>query len=581
MIAMAKPSSDSFLPSGAVEHFPRSMIPIGHFDGHPNSVISPLTLPQPLKQRSYFDSVAGRKLSPPNHAIASTQQKPPTPLRYLSPSQEHPPTSKTAGSAVASPSMAPSNAGSLSPFNYLSPDASTILLQRREDYIRRSQESWLAERTQLEASRARAEVMLQEERKWMDEERSMWVEEKIKSDSEIEHWKQRAEAADKEVARLTSMLQAAGVRVSNQVVGVNGTVESVATTHPLPDRQPGRHPLSGGESSSYGSPGTLGQSSVRYRSPSDGISPGTLPPVRGPTVPESNPFVPLDPRMQSSSPSGTTPPANERIPSIDIHEVIPGLEGVRLKAPAIQKPTFNEEIPLSPNFGSRRGSPPQSQKDTAEALPKASPLEMAKEALRAPEHHRLTMHAGHTPNHSVFISRAPTVESTAINTADSSGTSTPTQLEQELRLKTIDERGKLELPTTGQEGSSAHPLPDEPSFSEEAVLDTSEDDPALKGPLCLKNRPAADEIFLRRLSDKLEEVRATDATPSVLSDPAIPDDTDESSASMKPEAEGSGVANDGPDEDPVKDLEEEIPLKLKKSQNFGQPFGQARSGFSI
>jgi len=419
--------------------------------------------------------------------------------------------------------------------------------------------------------------MLQEERKWMDEERRMWVQQKTKGESEIEHWRQRAQAADKEVARLTNILKNSGVNVSNLTGSLNGIIEGAVSIHPPAVRNSGRNSHSGSGSSSYGSPGAVGRSSVTYRSPSDSISPGTVPPVRGSTIPESNPFVPLDPRMQGSPSLETTSPTTDRIPSIDIHEVMPELEGIRLKAPAIQKPTFNEERALSPNLGSKRGSPPNPNKGSAEAPVKASPLKMAQEALRAPEHHRLTMHAGHTPNHSVFLSRAPTIDSSAVNTAGSSGASTPTNLE-EVTPRTTDERDQLKL-ATDQEDPSQQLLGD-PSLAEEVFLEPSDDDPALKGPLCLKNRPAADEIFLRRLSDKLEEVKANDATPAVLSELAISDTTEELT-NLRPEVDDDGVPNDSHNEDSIKDIEEEIPLKLKKSDNFGQPFGQARGGFSF
>ncbi|KAH8159475.1 hypothetical protein CIB48_g8771 [Xylaria polymorpha] len=460
--------------------------------------------------------------------------------------------------------MAPTNPGATSPFEHLSPRTTAILLQRREEYNRRLQENWQAERAHLEASRARAEEMFREERDMMDEERLLWTEQKTKLENEILDWRQRTATAEADVAKLAKLLGNKQNGAGKPGAFIDGTAEKI---------------LGNRRSGSSGSPGNIGRSTSTFRTPSDGVSPNNLPLGRGFTIPESNPFVPLDPRMQSTSPShAATRQEQERVPSIDINEVIPGLEGIRLRAPAIQKPTFNDEKPSSPTGAPVKGSPPNPGQGLAEQQPKASPAVMTRAALLAPEHRRLTMHAGHTPNHSMSFSQIPTLESTTTNTAGSTGTSTPTSLDDPKMAQTDkaqDQSNPAVIPDADQESHEVPGLYYDAAISEEAILEPSDDDPVLKGPLCLRNRPAADEVFLRRLSDKLEAVKATDATPSVLNEPGMPENARKHLTDLEPTL-STVPTNDSHVEDRLEDVEEEIPLKLKKSSNFGQPLGQVR-----
>lgn len=395
----------------------------------------------------------------------------------------------------------------------------------------------------------------------MDEERLFWAEQKTKLETEVMDWKQRTEAAEIKVAHLTKLLEP-----THQGEGRLGGIFDGAANEVAGHR---------GSGSSV-SPGT-GVPSITFQTRSNDISPSGLPRTIGSTIPESNPFVPLDPRMQSASPKNeATRKEQERVPSIDINEVMPGLEGIRLKAPAIQKSTFNDGRPHSPTAASDKGSPTNTKKDLVESQSKVLPAVMTQEALRAPEHHRLTMHAGHTPNHSISFSQLPTVDSTAGNTAGSTGTSTPTspkELEAVQISEARDQGNSLRIPDTRRELHEMYGLSGDTAIYEEAIFEPSSDDPELKGPLCLKNRPAADEMFLRRLSDKLEEVKATDAAPSVLNE--------KTAAELKKDLAGSKTtlhannnASDGHPEDSAEGTED-IPLRLKKTSNFGQPLGQS------
>ncbi|KAI1755795.1 hypothetical protein F4782DRAFT_487022 [Xylaria castorea] len=569
MLAMTRLPPDSFLPSGGLDSFDRSMAPIPHFHHRPDSMISPLYLPTSLKHPS-VDASSSLKLPATSHIPSSSLKVASDSHRFFT--SEHrslsTPTRGIPGSSITSPFMAPIHPGAMSPFEHLSPQTTATLFHRREEYSRKLQENWQAERAHLEASRARAEEMFREERDMMDEERLLWTEQKTKLENEILDWKQRTATVEAEVAKLVKLLGNKHNAPGKIGAFIDGTVENI----------PGNRRLGGSDC-----PGTVGLSTSAFHTPSDGISPSSLPFGKGFTIPESNPFVPLDPRMQSASPNNTAARQEERVPSIDINEVIPGLEGVRLRAPAVQKPTFYDGKPSSPKGAQAKGSPSNMGKGLAEPQLKASPAVRVQAALLAPVHRRLTMHAGHTPNHSVSFSQIPTLESTTTNTAGSTGTSTPTSPD-DLKMaqvdKARDQSNPAVIPDVYQESYGAPELYYDNALPEEAILEPSDDDPTLKGPLCLKNRPAADEAFLRRLSDKLEEVKATDATPSVLSEPEISQDAGERLTDL-----GATVStvptNDSHLEDGLEDVEEDVPLKLKKSSNFGQPLGRARrtSGF--
>ncbi|KAI0105730.1 hypothetical protein GGR51DRAFT_183661 [Nemania sp. FL0031] len=568
MLTMTRLPSNSFLPSGGIDCFDRSMAPISHLNGRPDSVISPFSLPRSIRQ-PYFEAPNTVKSPSINNDAPSS----PLPLasnsrQYLSP--EHhtlstpPKGTVDSGFSMASPSMNPADSGVRSPFGHLSPQTAAILLQRRDEYNRKLLENWQAERAHLEASRARAEEMFREERNMMDEERLIWADLKTKLESEITHWKEKVKAAETQAEKYIKMLE----------VRRHGEVKSGQTLDGVVEGGVGNR-----RSGSSIGPGTGGPSTSSFLTPSDGISPSSLPPGRGSTIPESNPFVPLDPRMQSALPTSMdSRKEQERVPSIDVNEVIPGLEGIRLKAPAIQKATFNDEKPSSPTVVPSEGSPSNPKKGLLESQSKVSPAVKTQEALKAPEHHRLTMHAGHTPNHSMSFSSLPTMDSTAGNTAGSSGTSTPTS-PNEPKMTRFDEAGNQSRPAMLPDTEEHRPMI--PSFyldraiADETIFEPSDDDPALKGPLCLKNRPAADEIFLRRLSDKLEEVKATDATPSVLSEPVIPEPIVDPQASLHT----NDHTDDDHPEDTLEEVEEDVPLRLRKSSNFGQPLGQVRRSF--
>ncbi|KAK6087755.1 hypothetical protein SCUP234_01394 [Seiridium cupressi] len=531
---MSRLPMDSFLPSGAL-HGPNDhpLSLAGLITSHPSSVISPLSLPRNANQQiSYFDDRQLRVGRQPSANAAQAQQG-----RYLSPHRS-PPSSRDQRTASLSPSrqsqqsqnrVGGSNLVSptLSPLNESAEQAS-LQLRRVLIQNRRLLENWEAERSHLEANRNRAEEIYKEERAIMDEDRLLWTEKETQYLARIADLEQENAVLRGSLAHVTSHSSR-----DSAVAGIDGHSERV------------------------------GISNVKFRALFDSASPIATPTLGlGYTMPESHPFEPLDPRMQGASPQSSTPgdgpESQEIIPSIDVQEVHPDLEGIPLKSTAVKKSTFTDGKPPSPPLsasnatGSNSGSPNSGSR--------ATPAEVTKETLQAPEASRLIMHAGHTPNHS--LSTFPTAISTnATNTAGSSGTSTPTHSRSHGEGK-----GKALAEVEAADGQDLDAADTKASF------EPSEGDPELKGPLSLRNQQAFDEIFLGKVADKLQDsIQSDNATPTVLKH-----DVSEAEPANEPvEPQQTAIVVDH-EEDNKAEEPEEVPLKFKSNSNFGAPLGALR-----
>lgn len=395
----------------------------------------------------------------------------------------------------------------------------------------------------LEANRARAEEIYKEERAIMDEERLVWAEKETKLI-------QRLRELEQENRELKEQLQRGETRSPRHdpaISGIRGGSSGLAEK------------VSGSSSSSAEHIPT-----VKFQGTSGPTSPGSS--VPGRTMPESQPFVPLDPRMQIASPQpspgGVATPSEEHGPSIDIQEIHPELEGILLKPTAVQKTTFTDGQSSQDDAG-KSVSPSDSTAGSPSSRSKASPAEITQEALKAPAQARLVMHAGHTPNHSLSLF-ATVVSTKAPNTADSSGSATP---QQESSGETQPEAPSQD-PELGMGSDDREP---------EAMLEPSEEDRPLAEPMMLRNMPAKDEVFLRCLDDKLKEsLEVNDATPTVLSGIENPMEATAHAANQAAEGANEGLSGPdaGEDDDASVDLGD-VPLKLKKTANFGAPLGQA------
>ena len=576
---MSRVPLDSFLPSGAISdpnEYPLSYAKLAN-GASPYSVISPLALPRSVSQASYFEDpqlallashnqhrpfptvtngAGGVHSHPPTsypqqrQSRSSEQQSRPNyehhQERYLSPhrgssaarerSAMSPSRSQIleTASGFASPSLAPF--GDLS-----SPEQTTLQLRRVTLQNRRLLENWEAERAHLEANRSRAEEIYKEERAIMDEERLVWAEMEA-------HYQSKIRLLEQENQEFRSHLEQQATGRSEALSGTRG----------------GGYEASG----KLSSPSHGGIPALQLPPFSTAGSPGSVPPGR--TMPASDPFVPLDPRLQSMSPQngsgGSGTPSQEHVPSIDIKEILPHLEGIPLKSTAVQKTTFTD------GSSSRKESPADSHSDSPTgSKSKVSPAEMTHKTLRAPEQARLTMHAGHTPNHS--ISLLSTAASTIVpNTADSSGAATPVQRPSEIE--------GLRAPNVS-EANIRRDTEDSDDEEDRQLFEPSEGDPQLTGPLTLRNIPAKDEIFLQRVTEKLtSSIDFNNATPTVLKHNVM-EDAEEQAQPQLPEnvpvtnAPAEKAQTEGAKEliSPGDDEPSDIPLKLKNTQNFGAPLG--------
>jgi hypothetical protein len=305
---------------------------------------------------------------------------------------------------------------------------------------------------------------------------------------------------------------------------------------------------------------------------------------------ESSPFFPkMDNRSSGSNHTTTnhhgivSPPKSDDgapVPIVDVQEIIPTSEGIPLKASALQKTTFSDgsgSASADSKSTSRSPSPPADPTKLGVSF-KPTKVETL-QLLAADETSRLIMNAGHTPNHS--LSLVPTVTAT---TASSSGESTPTfvPVERIDSVASVSSNELAEPPTTVKgEGSGA----ETDSLADRTLDPEAVGDRPLKGPLMVRNMPAHDEVFFRKLSDKLEEVSkgAEAAVPTVLRDVAEPENqptqdgdftqhqfagTDVAAADKSDTNGSSPQSNQGEEVD--------VPLKMKKSSNFGAPFGVFR-----
>ncbi|RYP12377.1 hypothetical protein DL765_007365 [Monosporascus sp. GIB2] len=475
---------------------------------------------------------------------------------------------------TASAGVSPSVFSLSSPSQSASPEQASVqsLAQQLRRVVlqnRRLLENWEAERAHLEANRARAEEVYKEEREIMDEERIMWGEEKARLEKELLEWKRRTELAETE--RDAALVEAGALRRTAEALRhQRDHYHRLTVQGGTASGSSGATPAATGSGSS-GSPGDR-TALVAFKLPTDGVSPLTGQPFPGlelgATMPESKPFVPLDPRMQSASSTLASPDTErERVPSVNISEVIPGLEGIRVKKPALEKPTFTDDKPSPVPTGSEKATPSASNNDTPDVKPRPTSAEIAKQVLKAPEDLRLTMHAGHTPNHSISLSRLHTAQSTqTLNTADSSGASTPKREQSEPGFTGAQE-------DQGEASAAAVPGVTGDDDASLGQMDPSEGDRPMKGPLHLRNRPASDEVFLQKVFDKLEDsIKSNDVTPTVLRSTAPTSPAPQSPPQHAPDDAGVGAEADkgeagSADAD---DIEADVTLRSKQLPKFGR-----------
>jgi hypothetical protein len=263
------------------------------------------------------------------------------------------------------------------------------------------------------------------------------------------------------------------------------------------------------------------------------------------------------------SPPGTTELSSipeTPVDTIDISQIQPNLEGIHIKASAVN-PSFVAQV-ISPGYTPSTLSPSvkapsriPAQVDGITSPPNrksASPEEKAADKVRKtlqvaaePEHGRLTIHAGHTPSHSItkLNEYFGTVDGTI---AELDEDTTPKQNPADRSHRPSIAPGIL---LGGDDvGDSNH---------------DEEHDKPLTGPLGLTNHAAADNSFLQQLHSKLEEAKRSEGnSPISESGSSITSET----RSTRPSRSMRDDQDDKGDDGPV--------LRLKPSLNFGRPMGR-------
>ncbi|TLS21824.1 uncharacterized protein PpBr36_09328 [Pyricularia pennisetigena] len=578
-------SSDSFLPSGAhdMHHFSLSQ-------GGDTSVISPLSLPR--NATHYFEPQGRPALPTSNSYRARGRQS----NHFFSPRLA--PTStqmshqlylqqrKQKQTQHRSASLSPTFRGTSVPTSRAASADSTAsasnlyaqriaILEKQNAAIR---QAWENERKYLEANRARAEEVYQEERTIWEAERAILLEEIALLRLEVTR------------ARISGIPEC-----DEDVIGLRGGGDSCG--HPAgSDSVPVSSGSSEQEQALTQATSCHSKASQVLARLATGAS-GPSPPLEARISPSqqfqprshvnSPPQEPLDAAPLHESREGTP------VPTIDVQIIHPDLEGIPIKKTAVERSTFTdtETSRTTSKSGSARSSPPlpSSSPDGARSRPQEKDI---LKVLAAPAPQRLVINAGHTPNHSLSI--LPSAATTAAHTtASSSGEVTPTTTAPDGCLsrgsagksKQVDESSDSTI-TVGADAAGVEP-------SDMGSLTPPEGDQPLKGFLGIRNQPAHDEIFFRKLDRKLEAIKSEgDVVPTVLknadesldgANPLVETATGadivnngQVGSEQQPEASGQGSQScSGSD---TEELNLEIPLKFKKSNNFGAPLGY---GFSV
>lgn len=241
--------------------------------------------------------------------------------------------------------------------------------------------------------------------------------------------------------------------------------------------------------------------------------------------------------------------------TIDISLIQPELEGVAIKASAVA-PEFAAKV-LSPDYSPAKLSPTgrPSAPDASSMSPPGktpkSPEEKAEEREKKtlqvvcePVDRRLTMHAGHTPNHSMSKFEFLGGERVEVE----SGEPTPRQAHRPEDLHRL----------------SVAPCANDGAYDIDE--DSDNGDKPLTGILGLTNESAANDVFLQQLHEKLEEARKSEGvSPSSESSSSI-SSTDRRASNRPRRSVDLEEENDEKDDGPL--------LRLKPSFNFGRPMGR-------
>ncbi len=528
---------------------------------------------------------AGR---PPGMASSPSSHYMSSPLQHATSIMMDPEPPRSASAVVVDAAAAAQSASS--------PAAVGHMVQRLAHQNSLIRDAWEMERSHLEANRKRAEEVYKEERAIMEEVREGWESDRARMEDELRALVARMQVLERENKELKSMAAA----------GLGGYPTAT---------------LSAEKGSLQFAPGLYGVAAAAAVAHTRLVDSGALPTTKQPEAAASpTSIAPL--ASQSDLPHDDflpSPRADDApVPVIDVQTIHPELEGIPIKATAVQRSTFTdaaEQSPKSPKSDHKSDPksdptsdemPPESRLDLKSASRSTSrptsptgPGQMAKRvvkvhtlaALAAGESQRLTMHAGHTPSHSLSILPTMTTSAATSTMADPSQGTTPTQAQVTASMASRILASAPDMP----EHPAALDFFDDPCLEETKVvtpyqvddddldhLPGPSGDARLKGPLMIRNIPAKDEEFWRLVNEKLEPISRNGSVPTVVEKAALdPQDSPATQVSHTAPARastrtraGGGGADDDSDDETEGQKEEDIPIRFKKTCNFGVPFGE-------
>lgn len=467
---------------------------------------------------------------PPNHF-------PNFPLRRGFPSSPH------SGTPISPPKTRSGSAD----------DDTAALIEDWRAFTKKIREQARGERAHLLADRARADEV-------MEEERELWEQERNILKARIEQLEAELVAKQGDVTSATTSVPTKS-KTSLKMEAVSSAFPSgsgsnaVSPASSVP-QESGRNP----DGSPYYAPAPTNPSrSFNPRNQElriDNITGPRETPIRV----TSKTLRPVDFGIQSPERLAVQDgPHNMIGESIDISLIQPSLEGVPIKTSAVD-PIFAATVlsphaSASPDKRSPNTQSPEEGQSPPGTVRRIDKKKCTLEVVAAPENRRLTMHAGHTPNHSI----------SKFDLGDLSGNATPTQ-----SMSVVCEH----IHNT----SMATEIPDLDGLSENHELD---EDPELTGPLGFTNNAGSpqDDIFARELVSRLSE-EALRQRMDTHEESAI-DDEDEELDQVPDSFENKkekGCESDGDNSSaaastmspPIDGLPR---LRLRPSTNFGKPFG--------
>ncbi|TVY30694.1 hypothetical protein LHYA1_G001181 [Lachnellula hyalina] len=454
---MSSQQRDSFLPSGAIDP-PR----------YPHQMTSPQNVPRSLPETtSFVPSLPGSDHNSPNTYNRSPSQHP----------NGHPISPPKTRSASAD-------------------DNSAALIEDWRIYTQKLRMQSEGERAHMMADRARVEEVMAEERALWDREREILCARIAELERQLQS--ESRSSSDTVVSRPLYHKQSS-LNMGAQQITSPGSHSSSSNDRNVP-QESGRN----ADGSPFYAPAARNPSRTFDVSSNSDLRVDSISAPRESAIRVTSKELTSSDFVQSPPVLSTSHDLSPIVESIDIQKIQPELEGVPIKVTAVD-PTFAFQV-LSPNSSS-----------PAKLSPNTKPPRQDKtlEVIHSPADRRLTLHAGHTPNHSIS------------KFGDIIGDQTPTQDHHSEQLDTASDDGDKEL----------------------------------TGTLGLTNDSINNDDFLITLHKKLIVEAKKSGTTSPEEDPSPVADSGPSSGVVEPLIEPSDK-----DDGPV--------LRVKASLNFGRPLGR-------